>query len=210
MILSLAIALLMVFSSTDAGEAFTRWGRSVCPTGTHRLFKGYMAGSYHTVNGNGANFVCAHEDPKFVRPAAGWQAGTGRLYGVELELWEEPLQSGLFLKDNVNGGNLYDQDLMCAVCYVADASTHIMITGRPDCGESGFDLQYKGFLASNNHGGNQIRGEYVCLDEAPEGRPGGSGNNNDGVIHPVQVGCGSIPCAPYVDGFELTCAVCTY
>ena len=209
MILGLAVALLMVFSSAEAGTTFTRWGRSVCPTGAHLLYKGYMTAGYHGAQGSGANHLCAHEDPKFVRPAAGWQDWTGRLYGIELHLWQEPLK-GLFLRDNVNGAELNGQDMLCAVCYVADATAQIMLPGRPDCGATGFDLQYKGFVISSAHGGNQFRSEYVCLDEAPEGRAGGSAANNEGIIHPVQVACGSLPCTPYVDAFELTCAVCTY
>jgi hypothetical protein len=164
-----------------------------------------MTGAYFNDGGNGANYLCMPEEPKFVRPTPGRQAWTSYIVGMELE---NPLP-GTFLSDNVAGGSLYNQDLLCAVCYVSDSSTQIMIPGRPDCHATGFDLQYQGFLVAEAASARK-RGEYVCVDEAPEGRPGGSGNDDNGVVYTVQVGCGSLPCNPYVDGYEVPCAVCTY
>ena len=100
--------------------------------------------------------------------------------------------------------------MVCVVCYVADATTKIMVTGRLDCGETGFNLQYFDFLVASADAVNQPRTEYVCTDEAPEGRTGRSGDDNQGVIYEVKAGCGSLPCPPYVEGYQMTCAICTY
>ena len=56
------------------------------------------------------------------------------------------------------------------------------------------------------------RGEYICVDEFAEARPGGSSRNQDGaLLHRVEGRCtpGNLPCLPYVNGYELTCVVCT-
>jgi len=85
-----------------------------------------------------------------------------------------------------------------------------MMPGRQDCSNSGYDLMYKGFMVSDYSGAGRLRAEYVCLDEAPEGIVGGQGKNDQAIIYPVEINCGSLPCNPYVDGYEATCAVCTY
>jgi len=86
------------------------------------------------------------------------------------------------------------------------------VPGKHDCGGSGYDLMYKGFLVSEYHVGVGSRGrsEFVCLDEAPEGIVGGQGNNDNAMIYPAEIGCGSLPCNPYVEGMEAPCAICSY
>jgi hypothetical protein len=204
------LTLWLVIESSDAGVSFVRWGRTVCPTGSHRLYKGYMTGKHVGKPGSGANFLCAHEDPKFVRGVPGRApAGyAGLLSGVEIHV--NPLYNSLFSVENLPGGVLTTQDMPCARCYVAESTDLMMVPGRPDCGSSGYDLMYSGFLISQASYDGRQGSEYVCLDEKPEGRAGGSGNENNAVIYPVEVECGSLPCNPYVDGLEVTCAVCTY
>jgi len=180
----------------------------VCPSGTVPLYKGFMTGSHSGAGGSASNFLCAHEDPKYVRGSAGFQGWAGALHGVELDL-NSPQMKALFLTDNVNGGEVHNQDLPCVVCYVAASDDQIMITGRPDCGNSGYDLQYSGFLVSETNA-DRKRSEFVCVDEAPQGRLGGNGDMNQAVVFPVESACGSLPCSPYVDGMEVTCAVCTF
>ena len=38
---------------------------------------------------------------------------------------------------------------------------------------------------------------------------GGQDNKNGALFYPVEAVCGSLPCPRYVNGWELTCAVCT-
>jgi len=205
----LALTLALVVATSEAGVSYVRWGRNVCPTGVHLLYKGFMTGPYIDGGGSGSNYLCAHEDPKFVRAVAARQPWTALLFGVELEAWQAEYNN-LFVNDNVGGGPVHNADLPCAVCYVAESTDKLMIPGRPDCGATGYDLQYKGFLVAEAFYAARQRTEFVCLDEAPEGRSGGSADNNNAVVYPVQAGCGSLPCTPYVEGFEITCAVCTY
>ena len=54
--------------------------------------------------------------------------------------------------------------------------------------------------------------EYVCVDEDAEAIPGTSQVAEGTLLFPVESRCvtgGGLPCGPYVDGYELTCAVCT-
>jgi len=51
--------------------------------------------------------------------------------------------------------------------------------------------------------------EYICVDEDAEYVPGTQANKDGALLYPVEGVCGSLPCNPYVNGRELTCAVCT-
>jgi len=206
--LVIVLSLLIATSVTDAGVSYVRWGRTVCPAGSFALHKGYMSGGSYLSTGGGSNYLCMYDKPKFVRPVAGRQAYAGLILGVEFENVNNQYTS-LFNLDNLNGGALNNQDMPCVRCYVQGSTDQIMLAGIPDCGSTAYDLQYSGFLVSGApvHVG---RSSFVCLDEAPEGTTGGQGNNNNEVIYPVEIGCGSLPCNPFVDGYEATCAVCTY
>jgi len=204
----LCIALVLTFSFADASVVYERWGRKTCPAGAVLLYKGYMASGKYNSIGSGGNFLCVNEDPLFVRGIPGQQKYAGMIYGVEFDFTKSEYNN-LFSDENVKGGQLQEQDMPCVLCYVAESYTKFVMPGRPDCGSTGFDLQYKGFLVS---GGDTLPGksEYVCLDEAPEGTVGGSASADQSVIYPVQLGCGSLPCNPFQEGMEMTCAVCTY
>jgi len=201
------LSLLLVATVTDAGVSYVRWGRTTCPAGTFALFKGFMGGPYWGLGGSGANFMCMNEKPQFVNSIPGRQSAGGAIHGVELE--NTGIFKGLLSAENIPGGILEGQDLPCVRCYVEGSSDQMVMAGRQDCGTSGYDLQYKGFLVSEWHG-PRGRSEFICLDGAPEGVQGGQAKISHSLVYPVEVICGSLPCNPYVDGLEATCAVCTY
>ena len=60
---------------------------------------------------------------------------------------------------------------------------------------------------SEGHGHNYK--DFICMDEEPEGLRGSYANNNGALFYPVEGACGSLPCPPYVHGWEITCVVCT-
>jgi len=87
-----------------------------------------------------------------------------------------------------------------------------MIPARTQCPD-GWTSEYAGYLVSESdtmsgQSGNRKRSSYICWDEAPEIALGGTGQNQ-AVIYPVEVHCGSLPCSAYVSGRELTCIVCS-
>ena len=50
--------------------------------------------------------------------------------------------------------------------------------------------------------------DAACVDAAPEAA-GSVGSSNGNLWYPTESECGSLPCGPYVQDRELTCAVCT-
>jgi len=81
-----------------------------------------------------------------------------------------------------------------------------MIPARTQCPD-GWTAEYAGYLVSEARRYDR-RSSYVCWDEAPEVATGPV-NQNNAVIYPVEVLCGSLPCSVYFTGRELTCIVCS-
>jgi hypothetical protein len=70
-------------------------------------------------------------------------------------------------------------------------------------------MEYWGYLMTGHHA-HKAQHSYACLDKAPEaGTDGGAKDENGALMYHVQGGCGSLPCKPYVNGYQLSCVVCT-
>jgi len=77
-----------------------------------------------------------------------------------------------------------------------------MIPGTKVC-PAGWNLEYAGYLMSSHY--TQSASEFVCVDKDAEA--GGSNSNlGGGLLYPTEAECGSLPCLPYVQNRELTCA----
>jgi hypothetical protein len=206
-----AISLCFVLGASDALVIYTRWGRTVCPTGANALYKGYMGSAPYNLQGGASNFLCMHETPEVLAGnVAGIQGYSAHIYGVEYELYssEYRVNGKPFKWDNNNNAQLHNQDAPCVVCEVPNKSAQIVIPARLDC-SPGMTLEYKGVLVAmkDNYAGKT---QFICVDEAPEVIPGGSANTNGGLIVLAQVFCGgTLPCPPYVKGNEVGCAVCS-
>jgi hypothetical protein len=193
---------------------YVRWGRTACPNGAEVVYKGYIAGGHFNVAGSGANYLCTHENPQ-AGPGnvAGVHLHSAKLYGTELVADLPYGNNKPFSNENLSGENVQHQDLLCALCYRPKRSYSVMIPGRQDCGigNSAWALEYKGYLAAGYAGGSTSsqRTEYICIDEAPEGRPGVQGSNSQSYIIPVEPVCGALPCPAYNATNEVTCAVCS-
>jgi len=173
------------------------------------LFKGYAAGPRYNQGGSGSNFLCLPEHPQWktylaVRQA-NWAAGT--IAGIEYKLWNSGGHHNNIFSESNNGGNsLYDNPAPCAVCYVGGRSTILMIPARTQCPD-GWNTEYAGYLVSDARL-DRKRSSYVCWDEAPEVSRGRT-SQDQAVVYPVEVLCGSLPCSVYFTGRELTCIVCS-
>ncbi len=86
-----AYSSLLAVPTSVGGVAFTRWGRTNCPStsGTQLLYQGTVAGSRRDEGGNG-EYLCLHQQPQFLRTTSGLQSGRGRLYGTEYEALDSP------------------------------------------------------------------------------------------------------------------------
>ena len=168
---------------------------------------GYMAGSAYNVDGGGANFLCLHENPQWGFRKDGVQTWAGRIYGTETENYDDADYTNPFSTTNNGGRSVANNPMPCAACYVPQKSTWMMIPARKECPD-GWTLEYKGYVHSQGSGFGHQKNDYECIDEAPEIARGGTAQNQ-ALIYPVQVGCGSLPCSIFTDGWELACVVCT-
>ncbi|KAJ8047319.1 hypothetical protein HOLleu_06293 [Holothuria leucospilota] len=142
------------------------------------------------------------EDPIYDEPMAGTSSQErGYLYGAEY-------QTNTF----ANWNHLHDNNVPCAVCWTINRPSVMMVPSRNVCPGPEWTKEYSGYLfsARYNHEG---RSEFVCMDRNAGAVPRSVHNANGALFYPVEGRCGSsgsgLPCGPYVDGYELTCAVCS-
>ena len=159
-------------------------------------FPGFVGGSHYTDHGGGGEYICLPNKPKFDKYKDGYQSGS-YVYGTEYEV------SGY----NPFKNNLHDHDAPCVVCYVKSRATQLMIPARNDC-PSGWAEEYHGYLMAD-HYSHKHSTSFLCIDGEAEFVHGSHANNNGALLYLVEARCGSLPCLPYVEGRELTCAVCT-
>ena len=119
----------------------------------------------------------------------------GRIHGVEYQAL-----TGL-------DSSLLNNDAPCAVCHVDGRGEHLMIPGQRSCPQD-WTKEYEGLLVTDHY--QHQKATYVCLDGNPEQIIRGSENKDGGLFYTVQGACGSLPCPPYVGGYEIACVVCTY
>ena len=155
-----------------------------------------MGGEIYKHRGGGVNYLCLPHSPKYNKFKDGYQ-NSGRMYGSEYEV------------NTVNPfkKNLHDHDAPCVVCYVSSRGSMLMMPARNDC-PSGWTEEYHGYLMTERHN-HPHSSDFICVDSYPEYVPASHANKNGALLYPVEGRCGSLPCLPYVEGQELTCAVCT-
>ena len=182
----------------SGGVTYVRWGRTTCPDteGTELVYTGRAAGSLYSHKGGGANYQCITEEP------ANFAFGPGTvdasyMYGAEYEIYSNVPSSTLPLHNN---------DVPCVVCYVSTRETVLMVPGTYICPPN-WTREYYGWLMAEHH--NHHCSTFECVDSAPETITGGHANQNGALFYHVEPRCGSLPCPPYDQQKEMTCAVCT-
>ena len=157
---------------------------------------GAMGGGYYTHTGGGTNFVCLTNNPIYDKYQSGFQGSM--IYGTEYET----SFAGFARGDRNN------YDAPCAVCYVRSRGSEVMIPGTNKY-PSGWTREYYGYLMTSHHG-HAHPSEFVCVDVDAEAVPGSYENTDGALLYVVEGECGhALPCKPYIDGYELTCVVCT-
>ena len=143
------------------------------------------------------NYLCLPKDPEFPDDVqAGLQTGA-YIWGVEYETWN----SQRFFYSMKN------HDAPCAVCEVQGRNQVLMIPAKKTC-PTGWTLEYEGILASD-HYQHKHGAEFVCVSGGIEASHSGNTNEDGGTLNVVEARCGSLPCPPYTEGYELSCVVCT-
>ena len=179
----------------SGGLTYVRWGRSTCPniTGTELVYKGRAAGSYYGHKGGGGNYQCITEEPENFDFSAG-TVEASLIYGVEYQL-----------QGNANH-LLYNEDVPCAVCYVATRDTVLMIPGTYKCPHM-WTQEYYGWLMADAY--SHHRTTFECVDVNSEATISGHADQNGALFYHVEPRCGCLPCPPYEEEKEMTCTVCT-
>ncbi|VDI83591.1 Hypothetical predicted protein [Mytilus galloprovincialis] len=180
-------------STLDSGVAitYTVWGRKECPNNSSLVYSGSVGGSYYAHSGAAADYLCMPPDPHYRKKTPHGQHAI--LYGGEYDSYFIP---------NADG-----HDVPCAVCRRKRVSTVLMIPGKDTCYQ-GWNIEYYGYLNAHDYRFSAAA-SYVCMHVHPEFRRGGRHNYEGKLFHPVIGSCGSLPCPPYVNGYPLTCVVCS-
>lgn len=213
MLLLAVLASCLVFGGARGeGVVYTRWGRTVCEDPATVLYTGIMAGEFYASTGGGTNYLCLHDEPdSSPRIETPWQQTAGGLYGVEFEFPGTSQDDRPFSYKNNGGQSLNNENPPCVVCYRSDKSLQTMIPGKASCTSVGMTTEYTGFLTTTAYN-NAHPTEYICLDQAPEVRPGLSGDEDGSLLSVVWVGgspVGSTLSPPYTISDDVYCAVCT-
>ncbi|XP_060584830.1 uncharacterized protein LOC132740830 [Ruditapes philippinarum] len=178
------------------GSTYIRWGRKTCPKDAVLVYEG-SAGSGNSLHtGAAANTLCLSNKPEWNEYIDGFQGGT-RIYGAEY--WAQNTLS----KFNA----VHNHDVPCVVCRIRHGNV-MMVPGQNNC-RGGYTLQYSGYLMAGNFG-QPGTSEYICMDREPEKGNSGSGEKPGTKFLSAQGECGTLECPPYVEGREITCAVCSY
>ncbi len=173
---------------------YTRWGRTSCPGGATLVHQGRVGGGHYTHSGGGGNLLCLSASPTWDDFSATNNNGA-LMYGTQYQT----TGGGLASLAALNGFAV-----PCAVCLRESARVTLMIPGTQTC-PLGWTLEYAGYLMSSHY--TQVRSEFICVDRQPEG-VGTSTAAAGALLYPTEAECGTLPCGPYVQDRELTCAVC--
>ena len=192
-ILTLNLGSELLFRSTNVH--YDR--RNVSQNHTILYIPGIAGGKWYNHSGSGSNYLCLPETPEYDDYQADATTYRGRVYSAEYQVPDFPPYAG---KQN--------HDVPCAVCRATDRGSSMMIPAKMTC-PAGWTREYHGYLMSENYVHSST--EFVCVDRNPEVVRGSVGDNNGALFYPVEARCdkGNLPCAPYIDGAELTCVVCT-
>ena len=179
------------------GVVFTRWGRSICPStpGTKLVYDGIAAKSYHSDKGGGINYQCLPKDPQYLTYYSSVSTYRGYMYGVEYHVHDGPLSS------------LHLHGVPCAVCLTYTRGIVLMIPGKYTCPRD-WTREYYGYLMAERHN-HENPSTFECIDSFAESIIGTGTHTPGGILMHVESRCPNPLCPPYVDGKELTCAVCT-
>ena len=185
--------------SNGGGAVYVRWGHDQCPSTAQLVYSGRAGGSRHDHSGGGSNPQCLPLDPNFLTPISGRQDLRAILQGAEYETVTDS-------KSHVHGRQ--STDVPCAVCHVSNRTAVYMVPAKYTC-PTGWTREYYGYLMAEYTGGDRHRSQYTCIDNTLKPVPGSSANNDGLSLYFVEGRCGSLPCPPYDNTRELSCAVCT-
>ena len=175
---------------------YVRWGHNSCPSnGAQLVYSGRAGGSLWSDNGGGSDPQCLPLDPNYLKYQPNKQTHS-YMYGAEYE------------GTNFIVANSHDTDVPCAVCYVATRNALYMIPAKYTCPQD-WTTEYYGYLMAERSQPRHRRSLFSCVDKSLISVIGSKHDHNGFLFYSVEGRCGSLPCPPYEETKELTCAVCT-
>ena len=179
------------------GVVYVRWGHNSCPSnGAQLVYSGRAGGSLWSDNGGGSDPQCLPLDPNYLKYQPNKHANSAYIYGAEYQYTDYIV------------ANSHDTDVPCAVCYVASRNALYMIPAKHTC-PANWTTEYYGYLMAERSHPNHKRSLFSCVDKLLTSVIGSKYNHNGFLFYFVEGRCGSLPCPPYEETKELTCAVCT-
>ncbi|XP_001182123.2 short-chain collagen C4 [Strongylocentrotus purpuratus] len=183
------------------GVIYIRWGNDVCPEDAELIYSGTIGGAYYSHTGSGSNHLCMPEEPIYDEVETSLHVERARLYSSEYQVNTGPSRIQ----------PMHDHTPTCAVCRAPSGRTSkLMIPARNVCPSQEWRLEYAGYLMAEKY--THKRSEFVCVDREMVPKAGTLGDQNGALLYMTEVRClagGGLDCGPYIDGYEITCAVCT-
>ena len=181
----------------NGGTVYVRWGHDQCPSTAQLVYSGRAGGADRSHQGSGSNPQCLPLDPNFLTPISGNQQNRAFMYGGEY-------QTATDSNSHVHGH--HQHDVPCAVCHVSNRNAVYMVPAKYTC-PTGWTREYYGYLMAQHY--TQHRSQFTCVDSALKSVVGSSANQDGLLFYFVEGRCGSLPCPPYDNNKEFSCAVCT-
>ena len=100
----------------------------------------------------------------------------------------------------------FNTNVSCAVCHVSNCTAVYMVPAEYTC-PSGWTREYYGYLMAERH--NHHHSHFTYMDTTFKSVIGSSADKQGLLFYFVEGRCGSLPCPPYDNTKELSCAVCT-
>ena len=180
----------------NGGTVYVRWGHDQCPSTAQLVYSGRAGGPHVNHAGGGSNPQCLPLDPNFLTPISG-SRDRAYMYGAEYET----------LTDSYSHIHRHhNTDVPCAVCHVSNRTAVYVVPAKYTC-PTGWTREYYGYLMAAHHRHPRFR--FTCMDDAFKLVVGSSGNYDGLLFYFIEGVCGSLPCPPYDQTSELSCAVCT-
>ena len=178
----------------SGGVSYIRWGQITCPTGATLVYSGKVAGSHYSKGGGATNHLCLPYDPEYLEYKPGKNSWGSKIYAAKYQGIIGSLSS------------LHNHNVPCAVCYVSNRTTVLMIPAKITCPTS-WTKEYRGYLMAERF--DYKPSTYECIDEHSVGILGNITNTDGALFHHVEPLCSGVLCPPYDETKELACVVCT-
>eukprot|EP00057_Strongylocentrotus_purpuratus_P030893 XP_783000.3 PREDICTED: short-chain collagen C4 isoform X1 [Strongylocentrotus purpuratus] len=183
------------------GVIYIRWGNDVCPEDAELIYSGSIGGAYYAHTGSGSNYLCMPDEPIYDEVETSPHADRALIYSSEYEVNTAPSRMQ----------PMHDHTPTCAVCRAPSGHTSkLMIPARNVCPSQEWRLEYAGYIMAAKY--THQKTEFVCVDREMVPKAGTRDSQNGALLYMTEVRClvgGGLDCGPYMNGYEITCAVCT-